>query len=72
MGSISIDRCRQPTAAISRFGMKGFIEPAVLAGFYEIFSAINQAFAIAPPSGKPAPSETATQLAISKFPHKYR
>jgi len=27
----------------------------VLSGFYQMFSAINQAFAIAPPPGKSAP-----------------
>jgi 4-carboxymuconolactone decarboxylase len=43
------------TAAIARFGMKGFVELVVLSGFYQMFSAINQAFAIALPPGKFAP-----------------
>src|SRR5437762_9177370 len=42
-------------AAISRFGIKGFIELVVLTGFYQMFSAINQGFAIAPPPGSPPP-----------------
>jgi 4-carboxymuconolactone decarboxylase len=42
-------------AAIARFGVKGFVELVVLAGFYQMFSAINQGFAIAPPPGSPPP-----------------
>lgn len=41
-------------AAIARFGMKGFVELVVLAGFYEMFSGINEGFAVAlPPGAKP-------------------
>ena len=42
-------------AAIARFGMKGFVELVVLTGFYQMFSAINQGFAVAPPTGSPPP-----------------
>lgn len=41
--------------AIARFGVKGFVELVVLAGFYQMFSAINQGFAVAPPAGSEAP-----------------
>jgi 4-carboxymuconolactone decarboxylase len=46
---------RAQAAAIARFGVKGFVELVVLAGFYQMFSAINQGFAIAPPQGSPSP-----------------
>jgi 4-carboxymuconolactone decarboxylase len=42
-------------AAIARFGLKGFVELVVLTGFYQMFSSINQGFAVAPPPGRPAP-----------------
>lgn len=42
-------------AAIARFGMKGFVELVVLGGFYEMFSSINEGFAVALPEGTPPP-----------------
>jgi len=33
-------------AAIARFGIKAFVELVVVAGFYQMFSAINQGFAV--------------------------
>ena len=33
-------------AAIAAYGMQGFIELVVLSGFYQMFSAINQGFAV--------------------------
>lgn len=42
-------------AAISTFGMQGFVELVVLSGFYQMFSAINQGFAVSLPKGKTAP-----------------
>jgi 4-carboxymuconolactone decarboxylase len=41
--------------AIKSFGMFGFIEIVVLSGFYQMFSAINQGFAVALPAGVKAP-----------------
>jgi len=41
--------------AIARFGMEGFLELVVLVGFYEMFSGINQGFAVALPPGTPPP-----------------
>lgn len=37
--------------AISAYGMQGFIELVVLSGFYQMFSAINQGFAVSLPKG---------------------
>lgn len=34
-------------AAIARFGVEGFVEIVVLSGFYQMFAAINQGFAVA-------------------------
>jgi 4-carboxymuconolactone decarboxylase len=42
-------------AAIARFGVKGFVELVVLAGFYEMFSSINEGFAVPLPPGVSAP-----------------
>ena len=43
------------SAAVATFGMKGFVELVVVAGFYQMFSAINQGFDVTPPAGsKPA------------------
>lgn len=42
-------------AAIARFGVKGFVELVVLAGFYEMFSSINQGFGVALRPGDAAP-----------------
>ncbi len=42
-------------AAIARFGTKGFIELVVLGGFYQMFSGINQGFAVNPPPGTKPP-----------------
>ena len=39
-------------AAIAACGMPGFIEIVVLSGFYQMFSAINQGFDVAPPAGR--------------------
>lgn len=36
-------------AAIKSFGIEGFVELVVLSGFYQMFSAINQGFAVALP-----------------------
>ena len=36
-------------AAIARFGVEGFVEIVVLSGFYQMFAAINQGFAVARP-----------------------
>ena len=41
--------------AIARFGVRGFVELVVVTGFYQMFSGINQGFAVAPPAGSPAP-----------------
>lgn len=47
-------------AAIAAYGMAGFIEIVVLSGFYQMFSAINQGFDVAPPAGRaPASSPAA-------------
>jgi 4-carboxymuconolactone decarboxylase len=43
------------SAAIARFGIKGFVELVVVTGFYQMFSAINQGFAVAPPAGAKRP-----------------
>lgn len=42
-------------AAIAAFGMEGFVELVVLAGFYQMFSAINQGFAVSLPQGVSSP-----------------
>ncbi len=42
-----------------RYGMYGFIEIVVLSGFYQMFSAINQGFAIALPPGVKPPFQEA-------------
>ncbi len=34
-------------AAIAQFGVEGFVEIVVLSGFYQMFAAINQGFAVA-------------------------
>ncbi|WP_036260769.1 carboxymuconolactone decarboxylase family protein [Methylocapsa aurea] len=41
--------------SIQRFGMEGFVELVVLSGFYQMFAAINQGFAIRPPDGAAKP-----------------
>lgn len=41
--------------AIQQYGMYGFVEIVVLSGFYQMFSAINQGFAVALPAGVKAP-----------------
>lgn len=41
--------------AIASYGMYGFVEIVVLSGFYQMFSAINQGFAVALPEGTPSP-----------------
>jgi 4-carboxymuconolactone decarboxylase len=43
--------------AIAQWGQKGLIEIVVLSGFYQMFAAVNQGFAIAPPSPAPSPGE---------------
>ncbi len=40
---------------IQRFGVEGFVELVVLSGFYQMFSAINQGFAVSLPTGAPKP-----------------
>jgi len=42
---------------IETFGVQGFVELVVLSGFYQMFSAINQGFAISAPVGVPPPFE---------------
>ncbi len=43
-------------AAITAYGMEGFVELVVLSGFYQMFSVINQGFDVQPiESGKPPP-----------------
>jgi 4-carboxymuconolactone decarboxylase len=37
--------------AIAEWGAKGLVEIVVLSGFYQMFAAINQGFAIRPPTG---------------------
>jgi 4-carboxymuconolactone decarboxylase len=41
--------------AIAAYGMQGFVEIVVLSGFYQMFSAINQGFAVALPAAARAP-----------------
>ncbi len=40
---------------VEAFGVKGFVEIVVLSGFYQMFAAINEGFAISPPAGIPRP-----------------
>jgi 4-carboxymuconolactone decarboxylase len=40
---------------IETYGVEGFVEIVVLSGFYQMFSAINQGFGVALPSGVAAP-----------------
>lgn len=40
---------------IQRFGVEGLVELVVLSGFYQMFSAVNQGFDVAPPEGAPKP-----------------
>jgi len=47
--------------AIAAYGMPGFIEIVVLSGFYQMVSAINQGFDIAPPSGRASTSRPAAR-----------
>ena len=42
-------------AAVAAFGVKGFVEIVVTSGFYQMFSAINQGFAVALPEGAAKP-----------------
>jgi 4-carboxymuconolactone decarboxylase len=42
---------------IAAFGVKGFVELVVLSGFYQMFAAINEGFAISAPAGAPRPFE---------------
>lgn len=42
---------------IDRFGVEGLVELVVLSGFYQMFSAINQGFDVAPPEGARKPFE---------------
>ncbi len=42
-------------AAIVRFGREAYVELVVLVGFYQMFSGINEGFAVALPQGTPAP-----------------
>ncbi len=41
--------------AIARFGVEGFVELVVVSGFYQMFSAINQGFAVSLPADAPKP-----------------
>jgi 4-carboxymuconolactone decarboxylase len=45
-------------SAIAAYGMEGFVEIVVLSGFYQMFAAINQGFAVAPPASGAAQSST--------------
>ena len=40
---------------IEAFSLKGFVEIVVLSGFYQMFAAINEGFAISAPAGAPRP-----------------
>jgi len=40
------------TAAIATYGMEGFVELEVLSGFYQMFSAINEGFAVKPKAAR--------------------
>lgn len=40
---------------VAAFGVKGFVELVVLSGFYQMFAAINEGFAISAPVGLPRP-----------------
>jgi 4-carboxymuconolactone decarboxylase len=40
---------------IERYGVQGLVELVVLSGFYQMFSAINQGFAISAPDGASGP-----------------
>jgi 4-carboxymuconolactone decarboxylase len=40
---------------ISAFGVKGFVEIVVLSGFYQMFAAINEGFAISAPASSSRP-----------------
>ena len=40
---------------VAAFGVKGFVELVVLSGFYQMFAAINEGFAISAPVGAPRP-----------------
>ena len=42
-------------AAVAAFGVKGFVEIVVTSGFYQMFSAVNQGFAVALPEGAAKP-----------------
>ncbi len=55
LGWTSIPATAQ-TAAIAAYGMEGFVEVVVLSGFYQMFSAINQGFDVAPPAHPRGPS----------------
>lgn len=41
--------------AIKSYGLHGFVELVVLSGFYQMFSAINQGFAVSLPKGTASP-----------------
>jgi 4-carboxymuconolactone decarboxylase len=41
--------------AIQSYGLYGFVEMVVLSGFYQLFSAINQGFAVSLPQGTASP-----------------
>jgi 4-carboxymuconolactone decarboxylase len=40
---------------VKLFGMEGFVELVVLSGFYQMFAAINQGFAVSAPEGATRP-----------------
>ena len=40
---------------IAAFGVEAFVELVVLSGFYQMFAAVNQGFAVSPPEGAPKP-----------------
>ncbi|SFK48263.1 carboxymuconolactone decarboxylase [Methylocapsa palsarum] len=41
--------------SIQLFGIEGFVELVVLSGFYQMFAAVNQGFAVSAPQGAPKP-----------------
>ena len=41
--------------SIRSYGLYGFVEMVVLSGFYQMFSAINQGFAVSLPKGVTSP-----------------
>lgn len=45
-------------ACITKYGVRGYVEIVVLTGFYQMFAAINQGFAVPLPEGARDPFES--------------